>query len=174
MKTTSITLALAMLLSTTAHAQEAVEGRVVTSKEIVQHEKVLRGSPTLPVLRDNELQTVHDFVRSFKYEGDTFRTWKTTVQFFKDGGGLCNDFATVEYQYLKNDHDVKIAVGHIISSGTYPGDQNYAHAVLIVDGKYVLDSMSAKVRHVSSFKKDFRTIYYLTETSEVLSDGELK
>lgn len=161
-------MALAMI-SQPASAIEfkSIEGQVISSPVIEKRIAALNAFADLPPLKNNDLKTVNDFVNSFKYKKDSDDHWDTANEFFKNGGGDCEDSAVAKAAYLRETHDVKIAVGRL-------KDEGLDHAVLIVDDKWAMMSRSNNIYSLKSFGKNFRVFYYVTPEHQIMSDGELK
>lgn len=114
--------------------------------------------PTLPKLKDTSLQTVNNFVNSFKYSHNDMNVhWKSPAEFFHDKGGDCKDYAVVKYYYLRDKHDVKIAIGRLKKKG------QEGHAVLVVDDTYVLDNRFNKIETLSEAEKGMKIYGYIDQ-----------
>ena len=164
---TTITLALFLTGCSAEPKIGSVQDQIIDAPSKVS---ALHGQFNLPGPFSRTLQGVNDFVNSFDYQPDSDGVWKTPEQFFQDQGGDCEDFAVVKYHYLKNTHAVEILVGHLKNSHTEEGDPNYAHAVLLVDGKWVLDSMTNKLLSFRKYHENFRVFYSVTVSGLRLQD----
>ena len=100
-----------------------------------------------------DIQAVNTKVNAYKYQPEPAGqdVWKSPAQFYADGGGDCEDSAIAKMSLLP-DHDTKLVVG-VLKSGQ-------AHAVLLVDGVYVLDNRFNAIRHWSSYKRELIKYYY--------------
>ena len=110
-----------------------------------------------------ELTKVNRVINSYSYipeeDEGTKDHWKTSEEFYKDGGGDCEDFAIAKYDLLKNNHSVAIAVGY------YNDKPKQYHAVLLVDSSWILDSNLDEVVYYDIYCKYF-TIIALTDTKK--------
>lgn len=99
---------------------------------------------------------VNDVVNRYRYVNEKDDIWKTPEQFYRDGGGDCEDFAIAKCELLRDEHDVKLLVAVNTSSGI-------AHAVLLVDEKFVLDNVRKDVYDLKTFNNNHLPLFLVED-----------
>ena len=92
----------------------------------------------------SDVAQANDSVNRYRYMSEKDDIWKTPEQFYGDGGGDCEDFAIAKCELLRNNHDVQLLIAVNTSSGI-------AHAVLMVDEKFILDNVRKDVYSLGEF-----------------------
>lgn len=84
--------------------------------------------------------------------------WATPLELEDIGAGDCEDFAMGKYYYLADSgiSPVRMKLAVLYTK------HNIWHAVLVVDGKYILDNNSTKVERIDYLEGQFKHVYYLS------------
>lgn len=99
------------------------------------------------------MELVNAYYNQIEYVSDTppgNDDWKQPNRFIKEGGD-CEDYAIAKYHALKKYHTVAILTGYIWTRETGHG----YHAVLLVDGKYVLDNGFNQILTLEEYIKHY-------------------
>ena len=82
---------------------------------------------------------VNEYYNKVPYVKEEKDDWKTPRRFMREGGD-CEDYTIAKYHALKRNHRVAILLGNVNTKG----GRGY-HAVLLVDGWWVLDNTTNKI-----------------------------
>lgn len=113
----------------------------------------------------HKIMKVNKEVNQYEYIGEVDTDyWKTPEEFYADGGGDCEDFALVKYERLKDEHIVHLLMLLFEKDGEKRG-----HAVLLVDGKYILDNGTDNILTPDSYRNnDFEILFAMNKYGKVV------
>ena len=106
------------------------------------------------------LQSINNKVNSYQYISENEDYWKTSKEFYSDGGGDCEDFAIAKYDLI--DHKEKLILV------VYDKPLKQYHAVLLVNNTWILDNQYKTIYKLSGdrFKNRYNLIYKINGTKK--------
>lgn len=110
---------------------------------------------TLPKFKT--MEEVNAYFNRLHYTSKDLQHWKSPKEFLASKEGDCADFSVAKAAALNEmGYDAKVIVGIFHRDAPrYPGQE---HAVVLVDGKYVLTSEYNYIRTWSSYQKEFTPV----------------